>query len=121
MKKRYGDGTKYVGIASSEQWNGMSQSGGMYSSSGAPTIWRQLRNSKSNGAQFYATEETFVYTDNWREHENDTGVGGAVATTHGTISLRLHNRIRVDMTVDRAVRVINFKVCCHPFRHYETN
>lgn len=34
----------------------------------------------------------------------------AIATPHGTMSLRLHNRIRVDLTLDRSVRVINFKV-----------
>lgn len=36
--------------------------------------------------------------------------GTAVATPHGIMSLRLHDRVRVDMTVDRAVRVINLKV-----------
>lgn len=60
---------------------------------------------------YYTTEEACLYTENWREHETDASAGGAVATPHGTISLRLRNRIRVDMTVDRAVRVINFKVC----------
>lgn len=49
--------------------------------------------------------------ENWREHDAaDASVGGVVATPHGIISLRLHNRVRVDMTIDRAVRVINFKV-----------
>lgn len=71
-------------------------------------LWRQAR--KSIGGPYYVSDEAPVYTENWREHDADTGVGGAVATPHGTISLRLHNRIRVDMTVDRAVRVINFKV-----------
>ncbi|XP_026470453.1 uncharacterized protein LOC113374693 [Ctenocephalides felis] len=35
--------------------------------------------------------------------------GGATATPHGTISVRLRERIRVDLTIDKAVRVINFK------------
>lgn len=35
--------------------------------------------------------------------------GGASATPHGTISVRLRERIRVDLTIDKAIRVINFK------------
>ena len=46
----------------------------------------------------------------WRESEAGGASGTAVATPHGTMSLRLHDRIRVDMSVDRAVRVINLKV-----------
>lgn len=34
----------------------------------------------------------------------------AIATPHGTISLCLPHRMRVDITIDRAVRLINFKV-----------
>jgi len=78
-------------------------------------IWRQAR--KSIGP-YYAAEEASIYAENWREHDADVSVGGAVATPHGTISLRLHNRIRVDMTIDRAVRVINFKVL---YKIYKTN
>jgi len=81
--------------------------GGATGYSGSVAIWRQAR--KSIGP-YYAAEEASIYAENWREHDADVGVGGAVATPHGTISLRLHNRIRVDMTIDRAVRVINFKV-----------
>lgn len=66
-------------------------------------MWRQPRNSKTI-APYY--EETCIYAENWREHDTDAAI---VTTPHGTISLRLHNRIRVDMTIDRAVRVINFK------------
>ncbi|KAL1123350.1 hypothetical protein AAG570_002435, partial [Ranatra chinensis] len=35
--------------------------------------------------------------------------GLATATPHGTISLRLAHRIRIDITIDRAVRILNFK------------
>jgi hypothetical protein len=34
----------------------------------------------------------------------------AIVTSLGTMSLLLRDRVRVDMTIDRAVRVINFKV-----------
>ena len=83
---------------------------GSTSFSTSAAIWRQPRNQKSISTPFYATEEACIYTENWRDHDTDAVAGGAVATPHGTISLRLHNRIRVDMTIDRAVRVINFKV-----------
>jgi len=33
-----------------------------------------------------------------------------IATSYGTISLLLRDQVRVDMTVDRGVRVFNFKV-----------
>lgn len=42
--------------------------------------------------------------------ENVSPSGSAVATPHGIMSLRLHDGVRVDMSVDRAVRVINLKV-----------
>lgn len=106
---------------------GAGSGGGNYPSSAA-SVWRQTRNSKSQ--TYYGGEESgggggCLYAgDNWRgaDHQHDidtdvgimgTGVGsngGAMATPHGTISLRLRNRIRVDMTIDRAVRIINFKV-----------
>lgn len=96
----------------SEQWGGMVGNG--YANT-ATTLWRQSRNQKAMGAPpFYPTEDACIYTENvnWREHDAETGIGigGAIATPHGTISLRLHNKIRVDMTIDRAVRVLNFKV-----------
>jgi hypothetical protein len=34
----------------------------------------------------------------------------AIVTSNGTISLLLHHQVRVDMTVDRGIRVFNFKV-----------
>uniref|UniRef100_A0ABD2WLE5 Uncharacterized protein n=1 Tax=Trichogramma kaykai TaxID=54128 RepID=A0ABD2WLE5_9HYME len=46
----------------------------------------------------------FSGLDNWSDAE-----AGLLATPHGTISLRLRNKIRVDLTVDRAVRLINWK------------
>lgn len=48
--------------------------------------------------------------ENWRELDLEPGIGAAVATPHGTISLRLHHRVRVDMTIDHAIRIINLKV-----------
>ncbi|XP_046423379.1 uncharacterized protein LOC124181149 isoform X1 [Neodiprion fabricii] len=104
--QRYTEFSKYFETPPSDQWGGVTGSG-TFSSSAA--IWRQPRNPKPIATPYYATEEACVYTENWREHETDTGAGGAIATPHGIISLRLHNRIRVDMTIDRAVRVINFK------------
>ena len=104
--QRYSEFSKYFETPPSDQWNGIGAT--TYSSSAA--IWRQPRNQKSISTPYYATEEACIYTENWRDHDTDATAGAAVATPHGTISLRLHNRIRVDMTIDRAVRVINFKV-----------
>ncbi|XP_020281947.1 uncharacterized protein LOC109853843 [Pseudomyrmex gracilis] len=98
--QRYNELSKYF-EPPTEQWNGAN------AYSGSAAIWRQGR--KSIGGPYYAAEETSIYTENWREHEAEASAGGAVTTPHGTISLRLHNRIRVDMTIDRAVRIINFK------------
>ncbi|KAL6259994.1 uncharacterized protein LOC105425554 [Pogonomyrmex barbatus] len=103
--QRYNELAKYF-EPPAEQWSGL---GGVTAYSGSAAIWRQAR--KSIGGPYYAAEEASIYTENWREHDADigVGVGGAIATPHGTISLRLYNRIRVDITIDRAVRVINFK------------
>ncbi|KAI4494475.1 hypothetical protein M0802_008967, partial [Mischocyttarus mexicanus] len=121
--QRYSELSKYFETPPppADQWNGITSGANTYSSSPGP-IWRKSRNPKTITAQYYPTDEGCVYTDNWRElHETDINGGGgggggggttsrgAFTTPHGTISLRLRNRIRVDMTVDRAVRVINFK------------
>ncbi|GLV36908.1 wurstfest [Carabus blaptoides fortunei] len=42
------------------------------------------------------------------ENRQDEPLGSGV-TTHGIISLRLHDNIRVDMTLDRAIRIMNYK------------
>ena len=34
----------------------------------------------------------------------------AIATSYGTIILLLRDQVRVDITVDRGIRVLNFKV-----------
>ncbi|KAF7386541.1 hypothetical protein HZH68_013673 [Vespula germanica] len=104
--QRYNEFSKYFETPPADQWSGITGAT-TYSSSAA--IWRQPRTPKTMATPYYTTEEACLYTENWREHETDASAGGAVATPHGTISLRLRNRIRVDMTVDRAVRVINFK------------
>ncbi|KAF7391034.1 hypothetical protein HZH66_009514 [Vespula vulgaris] len=104
--QRYSEFSKYFETPPADQWTSMT---GATTYSNSAAIWRQPRNPKTIATPYYATEEPCVYTENWREHETDAGTGGAITTPHGTISLRLRNRIRVDMTVDRAVRVINFK------------
>ncbi|XP_045466490.1 uncharacterized protein LOC123675211 isoform X1 [Harmonia axyridis] len=40
---------------------------------------------------------------------DDGYIGGTTVTPHGVISLRLHNRIRVDISLDRAIRIVNMK------------
>ena len=51
------------------------------------------------------------FQDTWRENDFESGgLGTAFTTKHGTISLRLLDRVRLDMTVDRAIRILNFKV-----------
>lgn len=52
------------------------------------------------------------FQDKWREitDSSELSQGAAIATPTGIMSLRLHDRIRVDMTIDKAIRVINAKV-----------
>ena len=59
--------------------------------------------------QYIIIQFWFNFKDNWREQE----IGSAAVTPHGTMTLKLAYRTRVDMTVDRAVRVINLKVRIH--------
>jgi hypothetical protein len=47
---------------------------------------------------------------NWCGFDEGPGAAMAVATRFGTISLLLRDQVRVDMTIDRAIRIINFKV-----------
>ncbi|XP_011503349.1 PREDICTED: uncharacterized protein LOC105366555 [Ceratosolen solmsi marchali] len=103
---RYTEFSKYLETPPSEQWGSLVGNG---FSTGLNSLWRQPRNTKQIvPPQYYTAEDACIFTDNWR-HETETGIGGAMTTPHGTISLRLHSKIRVDMTIDRAVRVINFK------------
>lgn len=70
-------------------------------------IWRNSSRT-SNKAYPYLSppEESYVF----QEMEGDFGLPRiAMATPHGTVSLRLSHRMRVDITIDRAVRLINFK------------
>lgn len=46
------------------------------------------------------------------QHEfwhDDGNIGGASITPHGVITLRLHERVRVDISLDRAIRVVNMR------------
>ncbi|KAG8039465.1 hypothetical protein G9C98_008108 [Cotesia typhae] len=90
----------FLDSPSNEHWTGTPNFSG--------SNWRQRSSSKSLVTPYYPSEDNAAYGENWRDHDIE-GPSGTIATPHGTISLRLHNRIRVDMTVDRAVRVINFK------------
>ena len=88
---------------------------GVYPGSAAIS-WRQSRNNPKpiiSSPSYYPTDELGIYSDNWRDHDDAIGVGAAFITPHGTISLRLRNKIRVDMTIDRSVRLINFNVCSY--------
>ncbi|XP_068084820.1 uncharacterized protein fest [Anabrus simplex] len=110
---RYGEFSKIFDTPPSDQWNaGLTATGTAFNTTAPPAIWRQPR-AATKGIQvpFY-TEEACIYTENWREppeHSAETGIGAAVATPYGTMSLRLRERVRVDMTVDRAVRITNVK------------
>ncbi|KAI4455065.1 acid phosphatase-related [Holotrichia oblita] len=44
--------------------------------------------------------------DVWHE---DSAMGGPSVTPHGIITLRLHDRVRVDISLDRAIRVVNMR------------
>ncbi|EEB19334.1 conserved hypothetical protein [Pediculus humanus corporis] len=100
---RYNDLTKYFDHSSSDQWNSSSR-------------WRQLRSAGSKPtvvAPFFPNEDgpPSIYADKWREITDATepSPGAAIATATGIMSLRLHDRLRVDMTIDKAIRVINVK------------
>lgn len=114
--QRFNEFSKYLETPPTEQWTPMSGGGGLNvngsnSFTGPGAIWRQRNPKPSIIPSYYGAEDAYIYSENWRAHDDiDSASVGAIATPHGTISLRLHNRIRVDMTIDRAVRVINFKV-----------
>ncbi|KAJ8737000.1 hypothetical protein PYW07_000271 [Mythimna separata] len=63
-------------------------------------------------APFYPGDDIY-HADTWRELEMTDVVGGAgynaSVTPHGTVCLRLRDRVKVDMTIDGAVRVTNAK------------
>jgi hypothetical protein len=46
----------------------------------------------------------------WQENLCGPDECVVIATSNGTISLLLRHQVRVDMTVDRGIRVTNFKV-----------
>lgn len=60
------------------------------------------------------SDEDSTYQTIWKELNRNDALQdfnvGAVATPYGTISLRLHNRLRVEMSLDRAIRITNFEV-----------
>uniref|UniRef100_A0A0A9XDU4 Sphingosine-1-phosphate lyase 1 n=1 Tax=Lygus hesperus TaxID=30085 RepID=A0A0A9XDU4_LYGHE len=99
-----------------ETWPGVyaSPGVGLYRAGGlAAPLWRQPR--APSKMPFLPTEDSYYYpmtygSDYIPYDADPEGVpGSAVATPHGTISLRLNHKMRVDLTIDRAVRVINFK------------
>ncbi|XP_013147274.1 PREDICTED: uncharacterized protein LOC106110108 [Papilio polytes] len=63
-------------------------------------------------APFYPGDDIY-HADTWRDLEVTDVAGGArynaSVTPHGTVCLRLRDRVKVDMTVDGAVRVTNAK------------
>ncbi|XP_018318579.1 uncharacterized protein LOC108732336 isoform X2 [Agrilus planipennis] len=46
------------------------------------------------------------YNEIWHD---DTAIGGCSISPHGVITLRLHDRVRVDISLDRSIRVVNNK------------
>ncbi|KAK9505301.1 hypothetical protein O3M35_009389 [Rhynocoris fuscipes] len=66
-------------------------------------IWRYPRTHKF--FPFYAMDDSCVY----QYEDQEATPGSAVATAHGTVSLRLNHKMRVDLTVDKAIRIINLK------------
>ncbi|CAH0389490.1 unnamed protein product [Bemisia tabaci] len=113
--QRYSECPKYYEPLPPEQWptnlvtNSPSSAAGFMSSPSSASLWRQPRSSKPMLLSYY---DEIPYLDNWRDRDSESfepGSGSGVATNYGTMSLRLHNRIRIDMTIDRAVRVINCK------------
>jgi len=60
----------------------------------------------SNAPPHHQDDHPFYYS---AEQEHKETPVAAEATPYGTICIRLAHRIRVDMTIDRAIRVINLK------------
>lgn len=48
--------------------------------------------------------------EDWCGHAQEPNAITAITTPYGNMSLRLHSQVCVDMTIDRAVRIIDFKV-----------
>jgi hypothetical protein len=48
--------------------------------------------------------------EDWCDHAQEPTAITAITTAYGNMSLRLHSQVCVDMTIDRAVRIIDFKV-----------
>ena len=48
--------------------------------------------------------------DRWAVESTEEGSTTAVVTSMGIISLMIHNDIRVDITMDGAIRILNFAV-----------
>ncbi len=46
----------------------------------------------------------------WRGECVEESAMGALVTSHGIISVHLHNGVRVDLTVDKAIRLLNYQV-----------
>ncbi|XP_014205097.1 uncharacterized protein LOC106636997 [Copidosoma floridanum] len=104
---------------SKEQWSQLSAG---FLANIPAILWRQQQHRHHRQYQYpqstkylgfsklYPSKETCGYTESLsREHEPKTGLSSAIVTSHGTISLWLHNEIRLDITIDRAVRIINLK------------
>lgn len=52
----------------------------------------------------------YIQKDNWREDMiGSLNHDGTSVTPYGVITLRLHDGIRIDLSLDKAVRVINYK------------
>jgi hypothetical protein len=48
--------------------------------------------------------------EDWCDHAQEPNAITAITTPYGNMSLRLHSQVCVNMTIDRAVRIIDFQV-----------
>ncbi|GLG98214.1 Uncharacterized protein GBIM_04812, partial [Gryllus bimaculatus] len=105
---RVGDFSKFFDPAAEWSSNALSTQSSVSFSAGSPTqLWRPTR-SPTKPVPYYPTDDSGLFSESWRESESPDA-SPVVVTASGTISLRLRDRVRVDLTVDRAVRVINLK------------
>ncbi|KAK7872997.1 hypothetical protein R5R35_000298 [Gryllus longicercus] len=108
--QRYGDFSKFFEPPATDQWPAgvlAAQTAVSFTSTSPTQMWR-LPRSPPKPLSYYSNDDVCVYPENWRDPESSES-GPAIVTPYGTISLRLHERVRVDMTIDRAVRIINHK------------
>ncbi|XP_046388012.1 uncharacterized protein LOC124157381 isoform X2 [Ischnura elegans] len=128
--KRRGDFPKYFDSPPLEQWNGIlphpSASSASVLTASIP-LWRKPKSQSSHKLQqipYFSSEETLGFP-NWSEHDEQgwngaslpsalpaSNVGlpvGVLCASGGMLSLALSETMRLDMTIERSIRIVNYQ------------